>query len=175
MLFDAAIFLNLSSEMPGPGILHALFQLFVPDAGDGRDPFVVVHQGCKGGRIPEGGMFPQQPAALTVHREEAAPEGHAENESFVAVAPPEIIDVRHFDGCRRIGIESIPDVSDAFVEAAQILVSAAQLDQIFRLFPKVEWAEAVDILDPLDERLRHLTHKVGKHADPAVFGPSHQL
>jgi len=147
----------------------------MPDFEDRRDPFVVVHQGRVCGCILKGGKFPQQPAAFPVHREEPAPEGLAQDEAFIAVAPPEIIDVRHLDGCRRIGIESLPDVSDAFVVNTQVLVGAAQFNQILRLFPKVERSEAIDVLNPLDVWLCHLMHKKGKHADPAVLGPGHKL
>lgn len=102
----------------------------MPDFEDRHDPFVVVHQGRVGSRILKGRELPQQPVAFPVHRKEPAPEGLAQDEAFIAVAPPEIIDVRHLDSCRRIGIESFPDVSDAFIVNAQILVGAAQFDQI---------------------------------------------
>ena len=147
----------------------------MPDFEDCRDPFVVVHQGCVGSRILKGRELPQQPVAFPVHRKEPAPEGLAQDEAFIAVAPPEIIDVRHLDSCRRIGIESFPDVSDAFIVNSQILVGAAQVDQILRLFPEVERSEAIDVLNPLDVWLCHLMHKKGEHADPAVLGPGHKL
>lgn len=147
----------------------------MPDIGDGCDGFVIVHQFVARGCVPEGGILPEQPAARGEHREKASPERTGEEEAFVAVAPPEVIDVGDRSGGGDIGIKSLADVAEPFVVAAQVLVGAAELRQVSWLLLEAAGKAALDFRNPIKQWLRESLDKGGDHADLAVVGPGDEL
>ena len=147
----------------------------MPDIGDGRDVLVIVYQFFEGGCVLEGGIFPEQPAALGEHREEPPSEWIGEEETLVAIAPPEVVDVGDRVGGSDIGVESLADVIEPFVAAAQVLVGAAEFRQIPWLLLEAAREAALDLGNPVEEGLRESRDEGGDHADLAVVGPGDEL
>ena len=125
-------------------------------------------------RVFQERVLPEKSAALSVHREKPSLEGLAEKESFVAVAPPDIVGVGDGQGSGDAGVEGFPDVTQTFVVSAQGFMRAAEFNQVLRLF--LEGARMTfERFDAVFERLGEQLNEGGNHTDLTVFGPGHEL
>ncbi len=128
-----------------------------------------------GPRILEPRILPDQILALAEHREEPSPQGAAERSTELVVVGPVVVGVTAAIG--RLGKleERILIPSQIQKLSSELLVSAAQLQEVrdFEAGPVPDLvADSVDLADRLMHERGNLA---GNHSDLTLLGPGHKL
>lgn len=128
-----------------------------------------------GPRVPQSRILPDQVLALAEHGEESSPQGAAERSAELVVVAPVVVGAAAAIG--RLGkLEErilIPSQIQKF--SSELLVSAAQLQEVWDFEPGPVPDLVADSVDFVDGLMHERGNLAGNHSDLPLLGPGHKL